>query len=361
MSRNVTIRDVAKAAGVSITTTSQVLKGIGRYSDATIKRVWDVVNELNYTPNQYAKKFFSGEQPEHEKTGILMRITYSPYNQTFSSQNPCYEPMRMFYFEQACMERDCSGVNYLYRHQRGFQNRLLLNDLVDGVVFATPDKMVIENIRKRLPAVLTDINVDPEDIGLSVINPDLSNAFTQMLQLICQAGLGGNMAVFCGQSCDQYRMDTITMTDVVPESMKKAAGKCGIGIDKKHIFNIPVSPETNDSVMVQLADQIYRLVKHEGVRIVGLFYCDFSKLKRMLETRGLRLPDDVVIFGTGFSVPEERGVGIIRCDWEKMMTTAVEVLLETIEDPGRICGKYLVPCLDVSDSFLCKETDRPSI
>ena len=61
MNKRATIRDVAKAAGVSITTTSQVIKGIGNFSDATIKRVWQVVNELNYTPNPYAKKYFSGE------------------------------------------------------------------------------------------------------------------------------------------------------------------------------------------------------------------------------------------------------------------------------------------------------------
>ena len=358
MGRNVTIRDVAKAAGVSITTTSQVLKGIGRYSDATIKRVWDVVNELNYTPNQYSKKFFAGEQPEHEKTGLLMRIVYNPYNDDamFSAQNQYYEPMRMFYFEQACMEHDCSGVNYHYRHQHGFRNRLLLNDMVDGVVFATPDRKVIENIKKRLPAVLTDINADPEDIGLSVINPDQTNAFTQTLGLIRRSGIEGNLAVFCGQSSDPFPIDSVMTSDIVPASMAKAAAKSGIGIDRKHIFNVPVSPETNDKVMSQIADKIYRLVKKEGVRIVGLFYCDFTKLKPLLEAKGLRLPDDVVLLGTNIKVATEPGVAVIRYDWENMMKTAVDVLLQTIENPGRICGKYLVPCLDISDSFLHGKT-----
>ncbi|MBQ6471643.1 MAG: LacI family DNA-binding transcriptional regulator [Victivallales bacterium] len=353
MGHNVTIRDVAKAAGVSITTTSQVLKGIGRYSDATIRRVWDVVNELNYVPNQYAKSFFSRELPKHQKTGLLLRITYCPYNAgllSIASQH--YEPMRMFYFEQACMAHDCSGVNYRYRHQNGFRNRLLLNDLVDGVVFATPDRAVIENIKKRLPAVLTDIPVEPEDIGLSVINPDLPNAFTKTLRLIHQSGIEGNLAVFCGQACEPYLMDTITMSDIFSVGMRKAAIKCGINMDSRHVFSIPISPETNDVVMVQIADRICHLVKKEGVRIVGLFRCDFTTLKRLLTARGLRLPDDVVILGTNFQASAEQGIAVIHYDWEKMMTTTVEVLLQTIDNPGRVCGKYLVPCFEPSDSFL---------
>ena len=140
------------------------------------------------------------------------------------------------------------------------------------------------------------------------------------------------------------------------QRMAKAAAKNGIGIDRKHIFNIPISPETNDKVMTRIADKIYRLVKKEGVRIVGLFYCDFAKLKPLLEAKGLRLPDDVVLLGTSNKVAAEPGVAVIRYDWENMMKTAVDVLLQTIENPGRICGKYLVPCLDISDSFLHGKT-----
>ena len=360
MSKNITIRDVAKAAGVSITTTSQVLKGVGRYSNATIKRVWDVVNELNYIPNQYAKKFFSGEQPEHEATGLLMRIVYSPHNNEgmFSAPNQYYEPMRMSYFERACMEHDYSGVNYFYRHQHGFRSRLLLNDLIDGAVLATPDINLIENLKKRLPVVLTDINVEPEDVGLPVINPDLTKAFTQTLSLIRQAGITGNLAVFCGQSNDPYQMDTISTSNVQLACIEKAAKKCGVNIEEKHIFNVPVMPETNDAAMIQIADKIFHLVKEEGVRIVGVCYCDFRSLQQFLKARGLRLPEDVVIFGITFDEPAEQGVAAIHCDWGKIMSTAVDVLLQTIEDPTRVCGKYLVPCFDVTDSFLRGESKK---
>ncbi|MBR2426674.1 MAG: LacI family DNA-binding transcriptional regulator [Lentisphaeria bacterium] len=59
--KKTTIRDVAKVAGVSIATVSYVLKGTGRVSESTIKRVWQVINDLNYSPNPYARKLFAGE------------------------------------------------------------------------------------------------------------------------------------------------------------------------------------------------------------------------------------------------------------------------------------------------------------
>ena len=363
MSRNVTIRDVAKAAGVSITTTSQVLKGVGRYSGATVKRVWDVVNELNYTPNQYAKKFFSGESPERERTGLLMRVTYFPYDDytLFPLQDNVSEAHRMICFEQACMEHDCSGTNYIYRHRIGFRSRLLLNNLVDGIVLGSPDKVLIENLKQRLPVVLTDINANPEDTGLSVVNADLRSACVQAFTRMRQAGITGKMAVFCGQP-EEEKIQSILKEENRTIQLEKAADQCGVVIEKKHYFNIGVSHETNDKVLEQIADRICRLVRKEGVRMVALRYINARNLSRLLKARGLRLPDDVVIMGVN-SMPCEQEPGVVQLvyDWEKLMETAVDVLLQTIEKPDRVPGKYLVPCRDVTDSFLRGETEKTNL
>ena len=52
-----TIQDVADAAGVSKTTVSFILNGRDdlRISEQTKKKVWQVINMLNYRPNLYAK------------------------------------------------------------------------------------------------------------------------------------------------------------------------------------------------------------------------------------------------------------------------------------------------------------------
>lgn len=57
MDKKVTMQDVADAAGVSKSTVSFILNGRDdlRISEQTKKKVWQVINMLNYRPNLYAK------------------------------------------------------------------------------------------------------------------------------------------------------------------------------------------------------------------------------------------------------------------------------------------------------------------
>ena len=57
MSRRISIRDVAEAAGVSVTTTSYVLnqKANTRISDDTARRVREAAKRLDYVPNLSAR------------------------------------------------------------------------------------------------------------------------------------------------------------------------------------------------------------------------------------------------------------------------------------------------------------------
>jgi LacI family transcriptional regulator len=50
-----TLKDVAKHAGVSVTTVSYVLNDVGNISDDTRKRVLNAARELNYHPNAFAR------------------------------------------------------------------------------------------------------------------------------------------------------------------------------------------------------------------------------------------------------------------------------------------------------------------
>jgi len=55
--RDVTIFDVARAAGVSKSTVSNVVRGVDEVSAATRQRVLEAIESLNYTPNGIARQF----------------------------------------------------------------------------------------------------------------------------------------------------------------------------------------------------------------------------------------------------------------------------------------------------------------
>ena len=54
------LEHVAKAAGVSLATASQVMRGTGRISDATRKHVLKAAQQLNYVPDGRAAAMRSG-------------------------------------------------------------------------------------------------------------------------------------------------------------------------------------------------------------------------------------------------------------------------------------------------------------
>ena len=55
MSTAITLRQVAKLAGVSLTTASRVINGHTNVSDKVRERVWQVIRDNGYHPNQAAR------------------------------------------------------------------------------------------------------------------------------------------------------------------------------------------------------------------------------------------------------------------------------------------------------------------
>ena len=49
------IKDIAKAAGVSISTVSYALNGSPKVTEQTRKRIQDIAGEMNYVPNMAAR------------------------------------------------------------------------------------------------------------------------------------------------------------------------------------------------------------------------------------------------------------------------------------------------------------------
>ncbi|MBM7702505.1 LacI family DNA-binding transcriptional regulator [Metabacillus iocasae] len=72
----VTIRDVAKEAGVSVATVSRVLNETGYVHEDTRKRVMDTMKELNYSPNEVARSLY---KKKSKLIGLLLPDITNPF------------------------------------------------------------------------------------------------------------------------------------------------------------------------------------------------------------------------------------------------------------------------------------------
>ncbi|MBX2804393.1 MAG: LacI family transcriptional regulator [Hyphomicrobiales bacterium] len=77
MAEKPTLETVAKRAGVSIPTVSQVMRGTGRISEKTRKKVLQAVRELHYVPDARASSMRSGQNRE---IGFVINRISNPFN-----------------------------------------------------------------------------------------------------------------------------------------------------------------------------------------------------------------------------------------------------------------------------------------
>lgn len=77
MTEKPTLANVAEAAGVSIPTVSQVMRGTGRISEKTRKKVMDAADRLHYIPDSRAAAMRSGDNRE---IGFVINQFSNPFN-----------------------------------------------------------------------------------------------------------------------------------------------------------------------------------------------------------------------------------------------------------------------------------------
>jgi LacI family transcriptional regulator len=137
-----TIRDVAQRAGVSITTTSYVLNGVGSIGEATRKRVLEAAAELNYHPNGFARHL------KHRKTqtiGVFIsRFGGSYYEEILEG------------IHSVILETD---YELLVCPENRSTRRILLHRHVDGaIVFDSkiPDEPLLRLASSGFPIVVLD-------------------------------------------------------------------------------------------------------------------------------------------------------------------------------------------------------------
>lgn len=155
MTRKVTIRDLAEAAGVSVTTVSQILNGKGeRFSIDTRTRVHQLQEEMGYVPDFNARNLIMRSA---QTIGVIVPNLGNPFFSMFikgvqsTSRERHFIPLIF-------------GANY-DEDLEGYYLQELIKRAVDGLIIASSSITVdaIDNILKKngIPYLLIDQNGGP--------------------------------------------------------------------------------------------------------------------------------------------------------------------------------------------------------
>ena len=174
MARNVTIYDIAEAAGVSPSTVSRALSKPGRLSARTELKIHRVAEELGYLT---AGKDDILESPSTGLVSIMVSGFDNPYN------------MRLLASLEARLEERgyaavCSDATMDNNIKRRTSSLLLRN--VDGVVLISPT--INEPDLRRFAINRPTVLVNQQLSGLSTISVDSTDAIDQAMRMLQQSG-----------------------------------------------------------------------------------------------------------------------------------------------------------------------------
>ncbi len=181
--RSVTIRDVAREAGVSVATVSRVLNASGPVKEETRQRVWEVASSLKYVPNQAARSLIT------RRTLTLGVVLPDLHGEFFS------EVIRGIDQEaQRCGHHLLVSGSHNHRDEIEAALRAM-HHRVDGLVLMSPD-LEAETVRSSLPAELPVVllNCPVNGAAVDAINIDNFGGAQAMVRHL--AGLGRRRIAF---------------------------------------------------------------------------------------------------------------------------------------------------------------------
>lgn len=271
----VTIKMVAKQAGVSASTVSRALSGKTPVDEITRNKVLEAVKQLNYQPNQLAKSLKEG------KTGTIALIVPNIQNQIFPDIAKGVE----------AVARKCGVGLILCNTDEDIKVEMeyidkLRKRWVDGFIFATattvPESDHILKLRESgFPVVLVSRVISKDIDGVTVDN---FKASYEAVNYLIKTG-HKNVAIINGSlNTSIYKLRF--------EGYKAALENAGIEFKEDLVIH-------GDNLNSGLYNQIYGTLSM-GIRPDAIFATSDPKAiiaMKAVKDFGLKIPEDISIMG----------------------------------------------------------------
>lgn len=340
MQARVTIGDVAKAAGVSITTVSHALNSKGRLTDATRRRVHDVAQQLGYQPSVLARGLAGG------RTGMLAVTVSYVDNLALTVGDYDYFMQVMNAATAAAFERG-SSLTLVPAQARGEDlARLPLDGAV--VMDPVPGDPIVDLLDERgVPVVTTGRRPDgPQDAcwvdndhvaGTRAVIEHLAEQGARRIALMTappqQSYVIDALASF-HDACADFGLEPIV--EVVSDSLSEG----GAYIAASRLLNASRPPDAIYATLDRLA-------------LGALLAAD---------AKGIRVPHDLLVAGCTDSYAAQSSrppLTALSLNPEVIGTQAVDLLVTLIEDGSVSEPHRLVPFSLIPRASTQAEAPRP--
>ncbi|MDX3581025.1 LacI family transcriptional regulator [Streptomyces europaeiscabiei] len=305
------IRDVAAAAGVSITTVSDALNGKGRLPDATRRHVREVADRLGYRPSAAARTLRTG------KSGLI-GLTVTTYgDEPFTFTEFAYFAEMARAATSAALARGYALVILPATSRHDVWSNVAL----DGTVVIDPsdhDSVVSELVRQGLPVVSDGRPAGSLPVTAWVDN-DHEDAVLGILDHLADAG-ARRIGLLTGTTTDTYTHLSTTAylrwcervgQDPVYESYP-AHDPCAGAVAADRLLARPDRP-----------DAVY-----------GLFDPNGTDLLAAARRYGLRVPEDLLLVCCSESTvyaTTEPPITTLSLKPRRIGTAVVQLLIDAIE------------------------------
>ena len=316
---SITMHDVARLAGVSIKTVSNVINDYQHIRPETRERVTAAIEELGYRPNLTARGLRSG------RTGVISLIIPDLRNAYFAE------------LADAVMRAaDAKGLSVIIEQSGADRDREIgllggeRKQKVDGILYSAlalgeDDAYILDDVDTPLVLLGERIFHGPTD-HVTMHNTEGARAATAHL-----IALGRRRIAVVGA----HRGEVIGSAGLRLVGYKQALDDAGIDYDDRLVAEVGGWFRSGGA-------QAMRLLLESGVEFDGVVAFNDSMAlgaMRVMQEAGLRIPQDVAVIGyddideTRYTLPT---LSTIDPGKDEIAEVAVRFLVERIANPGAV-------------------------
>lgn len=269
-----TIKDVAKLAGVSISTVSRVMNNSKPVSPEARRKVVDAINKLDFKPNELARSLVMRKS---NLVGVIVKDIGIEY--------------------MAQLIRGIEEIGRVYKYDilltssygddQQVENSIdfLATKQVEGLVIITEDistEILVKLRETRIPFVILDKYHNYKNI--KTVKVDFESEEFKLIESLTKQG-HENILLIAGKE-----------QNVINESMIKGYENA-VGKEKSHILRI--DGVTSDDGYAN-ADEAIRLIKEKGISAVACINDEMAiGFMNYCVDHGIKVPDDLSVVGFG--------------------------------------------------------------